>query len=68
MDVFIKPLKGLIVRDPNTMAIIPETGMIVSTDGKSGKYWSKQIRQGMVIASTPTVEIKEKTTYKKEVK
>jgi len=65
-ELFIKPLAGVTVRDPNTMAIIPETGMTITTDGKSGKYWSKQIRQGMVIVCQP--DKIEKTTFKKEVK
>ena len=40
---FIRPIKGLLVRDPLTKAIIPKTGATVPWIGPEGRYWRKRL-------------------------
>lgn len=40
--------KGLIVRYPRTMAVLPEEGNWVDWIGADGRYWRKTVRQGDV--------------------
>jgi predicted transcriptional regulator len=63
MVVTIKPLQGLLVRDPNTKAILPESGMIVSLSGVEGRFWRRRIADGSVIV---VQEKKEEIIYPKK--
>lgn len=55
---FLKPAPGLLVRDPVTKAIIPETGMNCAWIGPVGRYWRRRVACGdMVLATEPTVKV-----------
>jgi hypothetical protein len=43
----VKPVQGRIVRDPRTMAILPQEGREVPD---SDAYWQRRIRDGDVTA------------------
>ena len=59
--VFVKPLSGLIVRDPNNFSPLPENGMNVPLVGIDGKYWRRRIQDGSVIVVS---DIKKETPKK----
>ena len=68
---FVKPLKGLIVRDPNSKAIVPENGTTVPWIGPEGRYWRRRLKEGSItIEEQPITEVKEevKPIYKKYTK
>jgi len=68
---FVKPLKGLIVRDSTSKAIIPETGTTVPWIGPEGRYWRRRLKDGSItIEEQPITEVKEevKPVYKKYTK
>jgi hypothetical protein len=44
--VFIKPRKGLIVRDPVSFTPLSEKGEIKPLIGKEGRYWRKRLNCG----------------------
>lgn len=51
--VFVKPAKGCKVRDPNTMAFLPDEG----EEKPRSTYWLRRIRMGdvdVVEAATPS--------------
>jgi len=41
-----KPRKGLLVRVPKTMAIVPETGFVVDMDSRDAKYFRRRVKCG----------------------
>jgi len=68
---FVKPLKGLIVRDPTSKAITPEGGTTVPWIGPEGRYWRRRLKEGSItIEEQPITEVKEevKPVYKKYTK
>ena len=44
----VVPIKGLIVRDPRTKAILPETPTTVPWIGPEGRYWRRRLRDGSI--------------------
>ena len=50
---FIKPKKGLLVRDPHTFSPIPETGATVAWVGPHGRYWRRRVNCGDCFIATP---------------
>ncbi len=52
--IFVKPNKGLVVRDPATGEPLPETGAPVSNSG----YWRRRLQDGDVIPAKPTKQEK----------
>lgn len=50
---FLKPRPGLLVRDPLTKAIIPETGSNLPWIGPSGRYWRRRVSCGDMSLSEP---------------
>jgi len=46
--MFVKPRKGLIVRDPKTLSPLAENGEIKPFVGKEGTYWRRQLRDGSI--------------------
>jgi hypothetical protein len=51
-EAFVIPRKGLIVRNPSTMAPLPEQGTLVPLSGGEGKFWRRRIRCGDVSVIT----------------
>lgn len=48
--LFVKPLTGLIVRNPKTKAAVPSEGQFVDIDsGIEGTYWKRRIADGSLI-------------------
>ncbi len=45
--IFVKPKKGLVVRDPQTMKPVPETGAMVPLDS----FWRRRLNSGDVVKS-----------------
>jgi len=45
---FVVPQPGLIVRMPENMAAIPESGATVPWIGPEGRYWRKQARNNAI--------------------
>ena len=52
--LFVRPAPGARVRDPETKAPIPETGVDVPNTG----YWQRRIRMGDVVVVTPPAPTK----------
>lgn len=48
--MFVKPKKGLKVRDPVTKGFLPEDGSIVP----NSLYWTRRLRDGDVVETTPS--------------
>lgn len=48
------PRKGLIVRDPESKNILPETGALKPLFGKFGTFWKRRIKCGDVIVKKET--------------
>ena len=46
--MFIKPATGLVVRDPETMRQVPDTGREVPET----PYWMRRLRDGDVVTAT----------------
>lgn len=46
MFKLFKPRKNLIVRDPYTMAIIPENGVAVDMNSSHSKYYRRRVKCG----------------------
>jgi hypothetical protein len=61
MQKFLIPKKGLIVRHPKTMNIMPSEGMLCDWTGPNGRYWRRRVNCGDCI-------IKEETVVKRKVK
>jgi hypothetical protein len=62
---FIKPAhKDLIVRFPDTYAVLPADGMIVPWIGKEGRFWRRRFNDGSVIITKPKKEEKKKEEKK----
>lgn len=56
--VLVKPLNNLIVRHPNTKAIVPPEGVLVDLDsGVEGTYWKRRISDGSlaIVVDAPKV-------------
>lgn len=49
---YIKPLNGLIVRDPITKGCIPDVGMIVPWVGPQGRFWRRRLKDRSIEALT----------------
>lgn len=52
--IFVKPNKGLVVRDPATGEPLPETGASVLNSG----YWRRRLQDGDVLPAKPTKQEK----------
>jgi hypothetical protein len=52
--MFVKPQQGVLVRDPDTMLLLPEAGAEVP----ESRYWARRLRDGSVIEAEPTTETK----------
>jgi hypothetical protein len=69
---FVKPLKGVVVRDPTSKSILPESGANVPWVGAEGKYWRRRLRDGTITIEIPLMveepkeEIKSFKKYNKE--
>lgn len=51
MRAFVKPgASGMIVRDPISKAVLPETGDWKPLVGPEGRYWRRRINCGDVVA------------------
>lgn len=60
-EQLVVPAKGVIVRDPYTAQIIPETGAVK----KIGKYWKRRERDGSV-KLLPVPVVSKKSSRKEE--
>lgn len=49
MTLFLKPRRGLVVRDPDTAAVLPEGGARVP----DSRYWRRRLASGDVERSRP---------------
>lgn len=63
--VYVKPLKGLLVRIPVTKVVIPAKGMQVTLSGTEGKYWRRRIKDGSLIISVKPKEVVNEIDRKK---
>lgn len=52
--VFVKPVAGVLVRDPHTFAPMPESGAEVVLKGRHGKYWRRRIHDGSLTVTGAT--------------
>lgn len=59
MDKYVKPkYKGLIVRYPNNMVALPETGGWVPMIGRDGRYWRRRLYiDKMVVECQPPKKV-----------
>jgi len=57
--------KGLMVRYPNTYAILPETGAVIPWEGPDGRYFRRCLNRGDIEIISKLENIEE---VKKEVK
>ncbi len=63
---YVKPLKGLIVRIPESKLPLPPEGGNVDYSGQKGKYWRRRIKDGSVIVTSPPKAEKPKDDVKKK--
>jgi hypothetical protein len=40
------PRKGLVVREPKSMAIVPETGIVIDWDASDSTFWRRRVNSG----------------------
>jgi len=52
------PGKGLLVRDPVTKDILPESGEVKPLIGSEGRYWRRRINDGSVTIGGQPLKIK----------
>lgn len=66
----IKPLTGLIVRDPITKAALSPDGEVKPFVGKAGTFWRRRLRDGsvVVVKNTPSLESKKEEVEITEIK
>lgn len=50
---YLIPGKDLIIRDPNTLAIIPPEGMLLPIVGREGRHWKRRINDGTMTIGKP---------------
>jgi hypothetical protein len=66
---YVKPVEGLLVRDPLQLTPLPTKGMWVAWVGRAGKYWRRRLNdKSIVICDPPKIEIKKEIKNKKEGK
>ena len=55
-SMFVKPIEGASVRDPESFNILPKEGAVVTLEGKSGTYYRRRlyIDKVLVKADPPT--------------
>lgn len=51
--VFVKPVPGHRVRNPQTKQWLPESGGWVSIVDWPGRWWRRRIRDGAIVRATP---------------
>lgn len=61
MKKFLKPSKGLLVRDPVTKQIMPEEGKNVVWVGRIGNYWKRRVMFGDCEIVDENILIKDST-------
>ncbi|MCK5600434.1 DUF2635 domain-containing protein [Candidatus Pacearchaeota archaeon] len=61
---FIKPQKGVLIRDPMNMSFLSKKGEYKPMIGREGIYWRRRLKDGSIIIAT--VEKKEKQNDKVE--
>lgn len=65
---FLKPLKGVIVRDPMNKTPLSEKGEWKPVIGREGIYWLRRLREGSVFITENKIKNEEKFEGKKEKK
>ena len=61
-DVFLKPIEGVIVRDPITGAPLDKKGEYKPWYGSGlARYWRRRVRDGSVIICNPPTQEKQET-------
>ena len=55
-SMFVKPIEGASVRDPESFNILPKEGAVITLEGKSGTYWRRRLYVDKVVvkADPPT--------------
>ena len=51
--MFVKPAKGLVIRDPDLLDLLPATGREVP----DSDYWRRRLRDGDVVEADATTEL-----------
>ena len=63
-SMFVKPIEGASVRDPETFSILPKGGAVVTLEGRAGTYWRRRLYIDKVVVKVnpsdvePSVEEK----------
>lgn len=70
---YVKPISGLVVRDPIQKTPMPEEGRWVPWVGREGTYWHRRLKDGSIVLCNPPLAINEEKKEqevkpKKEVK
>ncbi len=52
--IFIKPIEGVIVRNPKSKEILPKQGLTVDYN----TYWRRRLKDGSVVISKPEKIVK----------
>lgn len=58
------PKKGMIVRDPRTMAPLPDDGLIITWIGPEGRYWRRREKDGSILVYDDKPAKKETPVYR----
>ncbi len=55
-SMFVKPIEGASVRDPESFTILPKEGAVVTLEGRAGTYWRRRLYIDKVVvkADPPT--------------
>lgn len=56
-SLFVKPIEGASVRDPDNLSILPKDGAVVTLEGRAGVYWRRRLYiDKTVVVATPPIK------------
>ena len=66
-SVFVKPIEGASVRDPETLSLLPQDGAVVTLEGRAGTYWRRRLYvDKTVVIATPPIKGAKRTVPTEE--